>query len=548
MDKTKVNPIFDLDLYNLKNVTKNIKYYDIIFIVYGCDSINKYKNQIIKMKEIYDKIDNAFKNIKILYFLDNKHSDSLEDKNIIHIKNLNNDYISASYKQWFGLNYVYKYFNTKFVMCIGTDTFINIPKLLNFLKKFNPEENLYIGGHGCHRKILNTKIYFHSGGPGFILSKVCLNKIHPYISNINIFMDEWIKLCNISKSEYLIYACDVAMGYLAQRSDINSIIKKEKGFYHCNYKGFPCHINMFSYENIISCHNMSLNDFDNFNTILKNNNYFMKVIMNFITGEKLQFLCDHFIGTITDLDYNPNIMKYKDRFIFIGTNVSIDNKSFIFCYTHLLDNIDDLILTLKYLENPFKLVFHNSDTCFNNEHLILFEKLPLLQSIYTQNMNVVHKKVLPLPIGLANSMWAHGNHEIHQEVYNLSIEKTKHIYFNFKINTNTEKRTKCYNDIIKKGIKWNENLPYKEYLIELKRHKYAVCPEGNGIDTHRFWECLYMNTIPICLKNTLTEYYKQYFPIIILNDWNELEVNKLDYSYINHQYLDMKYIEQMLKT
>ena len=274
----------------------------------------------------------------------------------------------------------------------------------------------------------------------------------------------------------------------------------------------------------------------------------MKVIMNFITGEKLQFLCDHFIGTITDLDYNPNIMKYKDRFIFIGTNVSIDNKSFIFCYTHLLDNIDDLILTLKYLENPFKLVFHNSDTCFNNEHLILFEKLPLLQSIYTQNMNVVHKKVLPLPIGLANSMWAHGNHEIHQEVYNLSIEKTKHIYFNFKINTNTEKRTKCYNDIIKKGIKWNENLPYKEYLIELKRHKYAVCPEGNGIDTHRFWECLYMNTIPICLKNTLTEYYKQYFPIIILNDWNELEVNKLDYSYINHQYLDMKYIEQMLKT
>ena len=269
--------------------------------------------------------------------------------------------------------------------------------------------------------------------------------------------------------------------------------------------------------------------------------------MNFITGEKLQFLCHHFIGTITDFGYNLNTMKYKDRFIFIGTNVSIDNKKLVFCYTHLLDNIDDLIQTLKCLVNPFKLVFHNSDKSFNNEHLVLFEKLPLLQYIYTQNMNIVHKKVLPLPIGLANSMWAHGNNEIHQEVYNMPIKKTKEIYFNFKINTNTEKRSKCYNDIIKRGIKWNENLPYKEYLIELKIHKYAICPEGNGIDTHRFWECLYMNTIPICLKNILTEYYKQYFPIIILNNWQELEVNKLDYSYIDHQYLDMKYIEQMLK-
>ena len=95
-------------------------------------------------------------------------------------------------------------------------------------------------------------------------------------------------------------------------------------------------------------------------------------------------------------------------------------------------------------------------------------------------------------------------------------------------------------------MKWNNNRPYKEYLIELKRHKYAICPEGNGIDTHRFWECLYMNTIPICLKNTLTEYYKQYFPIIVLNDWKELDVNKLVSSTAGHKYLDMEYITKQL--
>ena len=124
--------------------------------------------------------------------------------------------------------------------------------------------------------------------------------------------------------------------------------------------------------------------------------------MNFITGEKIQFSCDHFVGTKTYFGFNPNVAQYKNRFIYIGNNVNIDNKSLIFCYTHLLDNIDELIKTLKYLVNTFKLIFHNSDGDFSNKHLILFEKLPLLQCIYTQNINVKHEKVFPLPIGFGS--------------------------------------------------------------------------------------------------------------------------------------------------
>lgn len=284
-----------------------------------------------------------------------------------------------------------------------------------------------------------------------------------------------------------------------------------------------------------------------------NNKLFKKYHMiqkqiNFITGEKIQFMCDHFVGTDKDFKFNPNISQYKNRFIYIGEDKKIDNNPLVFCYTHLLDNINKLITTLKGMKNKFILIFHNSDFDFNQKHLILFEKVPLLQRIYTQNINVEHKKVFPLPIGLANSQWTHGNSKIHQKVYELPIEKTKEIYFNFNKNTNREKRNKCYDDIIKKGIIWNVNLPYREYLIELKRHKYAICPEGNGIDTHRFWECLYMNTIPICLKNKVTEYYKKYFPIIILNDWQELDVNKLSYSVFDHQYLDMGWIIKQIKV
>lgn len=265
--------------------------------------------------------------------------------------------------------------------------------------------------------------------------------------------------------------------------------------------------------------------------------------INIITGEKIQFFCDHFIGTKKDFDFNPNISQFKNKFIYIGENKIINNKTLIFCYTHLLDNINELIITLIEFKNPFKLIFHNSDGSFEKKHLILFEKLPLLKSIHTQNMNCIFKNVYQLPIGLANSQWKHGNSKIHRKVYRMSIKKIKKIYFYFNKNTNAEKRNKCYNEIANKNvIKWNKNMEYKEYLIELKKHKYAICPEGNGLDTHRFWECLYMNTIPICLKNNVTLYFKKFFPVVLLNDWKEFDIKKLPYSKINHQFLDIKWI------
>ena len=274
--------------------------------------------------------------------------------------------------------------------------------------------------------------------------------------------------------------------------------------------------------------------------------------MNFITGENIQNLCDIYIG-LGHLTVNSNCDRSKIIYI---SNITkpFDNPNKIYCYTHILFITHTGIGLCKFIEklllfkNPFKLIFHNSDFAFNKIHLKLFDTLPLLQHIYTQNMNVDHKQVSPLPIGLANSHWTHGNPNIHMEVYNKNIEKTKEIYFNFNIGNNKGKRHKCFDIIKEKGVQWNKKLPYKEYLIELKRHKYAICPEGNGIDTHRFWECLYMNTIPICVKNKVTEYYKQYFPIIVLNDWSELNITKLEYlNEINHEFLDIKYIKQLIE-
>lgn len=247
--------------------------YDLIISVYACDTISKYKNQILKMNDTYIKLLKDFPNIKLLYFLGEEKTDLIGDE-YINLPNVNNDYLSASYKQFLSLKYIKENYNTKFVMCIGTDTYINIKKLNLFIQNYNYNDNLYIGGHGCIRKIGEKNIKFHSGGPGFILSKKCIELIYPKLEK---FMEEWINICRNNNVEYLIPACDVGIAYLINLPEINSQFVNILGnkFNHCNYIGYPCHYNQIDYTNIISCHNMSLNDFDNFTQILEKNNYFV---------------------------------------------------------------------------------------------------------------------------------------------------------------------------------------------------------------------------------------------------------------------------------
>lgn len=276
--------------------------------------------------------------------------------------------------------------------------------------------------------------------------------------------------------------------------------------------------------------------------------------MDIITGEKLQFICNHYLGKKREFEksnytYNPNLKKDK-ILIFEDIKDNFNNKSIIFCYTHLLSNLDELIVKLKFLNNDFILMFHNSDYNFEKEHLKLFE-LKKLKKIFTQNLNVSNQNIIPLPIGIANSKWHHGNLTIWKEILSLNINKSNNIYFSFSINTNKKIRSDCYNKIIRKKIPFLKSRSYHKYLRILASHKYSICPEGNGIDTHRFWESLYLKVIPICKKNVLVEYFSKFFPIIILNDWNDLNIGYLnnaykDFNWDNYNKLNLGYYKKLI--
>lgn len=54
-----------------------------------------------------------------------------------------------------------------------------------------------------------------------------------------------------------------------------------------------------------------------------------------------------------------------------------------------------------------------------------------------------------------------------------------------------------------------------------RRFPFWLSPRGNGLDSHRTWEALYLDVIPIVWHSTLDSLYKD-LPVLIVNSWTDL--------------------------
>ena len=72
---------------------------------------------------------------------------------------------------------------------------------------------------------------------------------------------------------------------------------------------------------------------------------------------------------------------------------------------------------------------------------------------------------------------------------------------------------------------------FDEYLDNIYNHKFVFSPEGNGMDTHRTWECLYVGTIPIERRNLNNRFYTD-LPICFVDNWEDLTEEFLESEFI----------------
>ena len=68
----------------------------------------------------------------------------------------------------------------------------------------------------------------------------------------------------------------------------------------------------------------------------------------------------------------------------------------------------------------------------------------------------------------------------------------------------------------------DQRVDYTNFLLNLARHKFVLCPRGNAIDCHRNWEVLYMRRVPVMKRYPyLEELYKDY-PVLFVDKYSDV--------------------------
>ena len=208
-----------------------------------------------------------------------------------------------------------------------------------------------------------------------------------------------------------------------------------------------------------------------------------------------------------------------------------------------LDFVEELFYLIKekgYIAD-FNLYTHQSDRSVDSK---LFNKRPHnLNKWYSTNVNHRHDNLINIPIGIANN---HPKNLRIQDIQNTNIVnanlKNKLLYVNFQANTNKKHRQGLYDYF--RQFDWAEvdepNITHSEYAYKIKSIPFNLAPWGNGFDTHRFWETVYLHSIPITKKQYTYDNYNS-FPYLQVDDYSQIdklflinklnEINKIKYDY-----------------
>ena len=197
-------------------------------------------------------------------------------------------------------------------------------------------------------------------------------------------------------------------------------------------------------------------------------------------------------------------------------NVKINDTVFI--SSTLVDTFFKEIHPL--IDNEYILISHNSDRNITQEEIKYLDNKIL--HWFAQNLEGKNNKISVIPIGLENLRYQlNGVLSDFQTTEN--IEKSKITLLSFNVVTNNKERKKVLEALKNNRFIENNNFGnHKEYFEELKKYKFNLCPEGNGLDTHRIWESLLALAIPVMLRNTFTENLASLnFPIMLLDEWED---------------------------
>jgi hypothetical protein len=241
--------------------------------------------------------------------------------------------------------------------------------------------------------------------------------------------------------------------------------------------------------------------------------------MNYIQGEKFKPLAKWI--------YVPEGHNSKENYDNLQNTLNwtlLKRGDIVYTHTYFVKQLFEELLDSSKSNKYFYLITHNSD--INIDERIIPQNII---KWYAQNVNFCNSRLISIPIGIENSKWLmkFGKFKFFKRYNSFAAQISRDylVYLNHNITTNIKVRLPLYNMF--EGKRWVTAVHGRNgnnisgYFEALRNHKFIFCPEGNGIDTHRFWEALYFGCIPIVKWNINISFYAN-LPILIVDDWDEV--------------------------
>ena len=207
---------------------------------------------------------------------------------------------------------------------------------------------------------------------------------------------------------------------------------------------------------------------------------------------------------------------------------------------------------LKRLKQITSITLITSQSDFSITKKIFINKPESVTKWFAVNVAYQDSCLIPIPLGLANN-YSPKNIRIN-DLVNFKFEKVKKVnklYVNLRKSTNYKERENIEN--LFKNKDWvvlkEPNLSIDDYIKDLNKYKFILCPWGNGFDTHRIWEALYCGSIPVTKSHVGLSF--ESLPIISYEDFDNLSIEKLisksNEKDSNSSALNIKYWNQKIK-
>lgn len=254
--------------------------------------------------------------------------------------------------------------------------------------------------------------------------------------------------------------------------------------------------------------------------------------MKFLCGYNFSTECDYIFsrGEPKKINGISVVVPTGEYDVFCRDNlIGLKDGDLVFCK---IDNLPKLDYLLSQIDKEIYLITHDSDYEITEEVFNTYSKN--IKNWWGVNINYRHPRLSSIPLGLGSPWVPEGVTPDTLMNMRLPPQRKNLLYINHRTQTFPQERQEPY-DIFSTKEWATVKTPCPKgdtdkYVEEVRSHKFVLCPRGNGIDTYRFWESLYLGSIPIVKDCINIEFYKD-LPITVINKYSDITKDFLEEEY-----------------